>query len=342
MSAARRAKEKGGTYREVACRVGISEQTLRVWRRTSSDGEVRWRGRPSKRSSLAERQALLADLQVRGFHTSVESLQRLHPGLAKREVADLVRRARRVKSHRGARRRAETWLRPGAVWALDHTEDRGRDGEVRLVVRDLGSRRNLIAKAVESKSLAPVKRVLTGLFLAYGPPLVLRVDGAFAGPSMAKELERWGVLRWVTRPGSPWENGSVERANGDLKRRVRGLEEVTRGWASNSDELYRRAVQQSNEEVHPRAFGGRTPEQVWSERRPIQPRERRALRRRFNTERARESRRLNCGSGERKIASEVERRALERALVDLGYLEVRSERIAPPITTRRALRISGV
>lgn len=335
---AKRVREAGGTYREVAHRVGISEQTLRVWRRSVDDGAIRWRGLPPQRSGREHRQALLDDLKENGFHLSVESLQRRHPELAKREVADLVTRARRVVASRGKHRRSEEWPRAGVVWALDHTDDEREGALPRLVVRDLGSRRNLAAEAVEDKTIAAVIEVLTGLFVDHGPPLVLRVDGAFAGEKMGAFLEEWGVVRWVTHPGSPWENGSVERTNGDLKRRVRGLEEARTESVVDRDGLYEVALEQSNKRVHPRAFGGRTPEDVWRDRRPIQPSERGTLRDRFNSERASESRGLNSGREGRKIEAEVER----RALVDLGYLVVRSVRVTPPISTRRATMITGV
>lgn len=339
---ARRVKEAGGTYREVAQRLGVSDQTLRRWRTQRLEDAMRWRGRRPTRTSRELRQALLDDLKENGFQLSVESLQQCHRSLAKREVIDLVRRARAVMSRRGRYRRTESWQRAGSAWSLDHTDEDGGRKAPRLVVRDLAARKNLAAEAVPDKQLGGVIATLDTLIEKHGAPLVIRADGAFAGKRMGQYLGLRGVMRWVTRPGSPWENGAVERANGDLKRRVKGLEEVTSEELRVSDSLFARALEQSNRRVHPRDFGGRTPQEVWAARRRIQPDERVAFQERFNSILAEESCGLYCEAVEEKIRVEVERGALERALIELGYLKVRSVRITPPISTRRAIRIPGV
>ncbi len=297
-------KEAGGTYKEVARRLGISDQTLRAWRGQQKEQAIHWRGRPPKRSNRMDRQALLDDLKANGFHLSVEAMWHRHPRLARREVIDLVRRARAVRARRGRYRRTEKWRRAGAVWALDHTDDVPGEELPRIVVRDLGAKKNLAARAVPDKTLGPVIDALDDLIDEHGPPLVIRADGAFAGKTMQDYLASRGVFRWVTRPGSPWENGSAERANGDLKRRVRGLEEVAPEARRVRDELFEQAIEQSNRRVHPRAFSGRTPEEVWQDRAPIQPDERAEFRRVFKSKLEVESRRLNSETKGRKIEQE--------------------------------------
>jgi len=59
----------------------------------------------------------------------VPTLQALCPGLARREVADLLRRYRRAwKRRRRLLARALHWSRPGAVWAVDR-KDGGFTGD---------------------------------------------------------------------------------------------------------------------------------------------------------------------------------------------------------------------
>jgi len=186
-----------------------------------------------------------------------------------------------VKQQRGTRRRTEKWTRPGVLWSLDHTfEGEGQDTPM-LVVRDVAARKNLLAVSVGDKSLVVVAVCLLALFEEHGAPLVLRMDGGFVGGEFFVFLAAHGVRWWVTRPGSPWENGSVERSNGDLKRRVERILEARGLPASGRVELYEEARVQSNTRVYPRAFKGKTPEQVWAARAAIQPYERAELERRY-------------------------------------------------------------
>jgi len=331
----------GGTLRQVANAARVSPDSLRSWRRAfDGTSNIEWRGRPPERSARVDRQELLDDLKQNGMHQSIESLQREHRKLAKREVRDLVRRARNVVARRGAWRRTEDWLRPGVLWALDHTFEGEGQGAPVLVVRDVAARKNLLAIPVADKSLPWVEACLDALFEKHDAPLVLRMDGGFVGTEFFEFLARHGVLPWVTHPGSPWENGSVERANGDLKRRVAGLCEALGLPDSARVQLYERARVQSNTRVYPRAFKGKTPEEVWARRQNIQPDERAELGRLYTLHLEEEEKCLRAQEPEAKIEHEAERRALEQALVDLGFLVVRSVRFTPPISTKRSRKIA--
>jgi transposase InsO family protein len=90
------------------------------------------------------------------------------------------------------------WHRPGAVWAMDHTEPPcAVDGRWRhiLAVRDLASRMQLGWIPVTSEDAHEACQALEGLFRRYGPPLVLKSDNgsAFISDDTRKLLMRWDV-----------------------------------------------------------------------------------------------------------------------------------------------------
>ena len=67
----------------------------------AGSGWVMRRGRPAERACQAERQEVIARLKEDGLDQSIASLQDQFPRLARREVADLVQRARAVAQARG-------------------------------------------------------------------------------------------------------------------------------------------------------------------------------------------------------------------------------------------------
>jgi len=71
-------------------------------------------------------------------------VRRAFPELRRADLADLVRRFRRLQRRKAERHRSRLeWLRPGAVWAADFKERRepieGRYGWI-LSIKDLASR----------------------------------------------------------------------------------------------------------------------------------------------------------------------------------------------------------
>ncbi len=239
-------------------------------------------------------------------------------------------------AQRGRRRQSEVHRRPGAFWAIDHTFDQ----EVPVaMVRDLAARRGLLAEPMETKSPKELIPVLEDVFRAHGAPLVLRMDGGFHDREFFEFLDQHGVIAWVTQPGSPWENGSMEGSIGVGKRYVGGLCEARGVAAVDRPEMYRVAMHHINTRVFPRAFGGRTAEEVWEEREPIQVDERERFHERFNILFEEIEKHLRRADWPSKIEPEATRRALARVLVEMGFLEIRSVRITPSIPTRRARKI---
>ena len=80
-------------------------------------------GRPAPRSDRATRQRLLALIELVGPHIGVPTLQTLFRSMPRREIADMLRRYRRIWRRRGRRLlRILHWRRAGTVWAIDFAE----------------------------------------------------------------------------------------------------------------------------------------------------------------------------------------------------------------------------
>ena len=97
------------------------------------------------------------------------------------------------------------WLRPGTVWAMDHTEPPEKiedEFACVLVVRDLASRRQLAALPQRSPTDSAVADALEELFIRHGAPLVVKSDngGAFTGLETRSVLERWGGAATAVPP----------------------------------------------------------------------------------------------------------------------------------------------
>src|SRR5262249_6858084 len=135
----------GFSLPETANLLHLSPRTLRDWR---SDFRIdlpslHLLGRPTLRSSLADRAEVLDVLKELGPATSVATLRDCFPWMPRAELEDTLKRYRRVW-----RRRYEPalaclrWQVPRAVWAMDFSEaPRPIDGvyPYLLAVRDLAS-----------------------------------------------------------------------------------------------------------------------------------------------------------------------------------------------------------
>lgn len=161
----------------------------------------------------------------------VAKLEQLHPGLSwpshstaheilKRQGLICGRRLRRHPPPRlGALTTAE---RPNHVWAVDHkgwvTLGDGERCEP-LTLADSYSRFVLAVSAGDGVHTAQTKPVMQRAFQVYGLPEVIRSDNGppFASTSASglSALSAWwiklGIQPERTRPGSPQENGRLER-----------------------------------------------------------------------------------------------------------------------------------
>jgi hypothetical protein len=221
MQLVERLVERGHSHAEVARRLAVCERTLRSWSHVGDDGaSVHSVGRPLVSADVLQRLAVVSYLDSLGPGVGVPSLRTRFPGLARAELADLVRGYRRDWKAANSRLiHVLRWQRPGSVWAIDFAEAPALvDGchEYVLTVRDLASGQTLLWRAVAAATAAVVIAELRWLFTQHGAPLVLKSDNgsAFIADELRWELQRWGVFQLFSPPRRPQYNGAIEASIG--------------------------------------------------------------------------------------------------------------------------------
>jgi transposase InsO family protein len=287
---------------------------------------------------------LLALLRLLGPSVGVLPLQALCPGLARREVADLLRRYRRVwKRKRRLLTRALHWTRPGAVWAIDFAVPpaplEGRYCRL-LAVRDLASGYQLAWLPVADESARTVSDTLQALFRAHGAPLVLKSDNgsAFAAAEIEPLLASWGVCALFSPPHTPRYNGSCEAGIGSMKVRTHHQAAAAGRpgeWTCDDAEAARL---QANQTARPWGVRRPTPGEIWGARQAVQDQERVAF---AAAARVREQEALAeqgypPGAILGRLAEAAVRRvAIERALIDQGLLAITAGRRCRPAVAEK-------
>ena len=214
-------------------------------------------------------------LEYLGPALGTASLLALCPELGRNEAATVLAAYRQAcQEDHHAIVNALQWLRPGTVWAIDHTRPPGAvDGlfPYILLVRDLASHFQVGAMPQSRADDESVAAALTDLFVRHGAPLVLKSDnhGSFTGRAVRRVLEKWGVLPLVSPPYLPRYNGAVEAGAGQFKQRAHDL--ATRRnhpdrWTADDVEGARIMA---NLTLRPWGAEGPTPEEKWKKRRRV-------------------------------------------------------------------------
>lgn len=345
-----RVLEKRGLKRcDAARRMAVQPKTLESWRAGWRKDRLKLieRGRRPEVVDRDLKNAVVAFVHLVGPGVGLPTLEagfkdvpraELERILAQYRVAYLAGPCKYVYALR--------WMRPGAVWAIDHTDPPlPVDAEYPqvLVVRDLGSGNQLLALPVREKSMGRVVEALEALFLMHGAPLVLKADNAFDAEEVRALLERWGVELLLSPPETPQYNGSVEAGIGALK--TRAHHEAARNdrpgeWTCDDVEAARLAA---NELGRPWGHGGPSPDEKWLTRKRLTEEERRVFRDEVQGDRVE----VRCEGGwfpgfelGRRGRAVIEREAIARALLARGYLEARRRQIPPPIFLRRMEKIT--
>lgn len=310
---------------------------------------LRPRGRPVEDLDRDTRADILTVFSLMGPHASLAALRDLFPQVARGALDNLLERCRSVYRRR-KRWLVHTlrWTRPGAVWAADFTEPPAPiDGQYRylLLVRDLASGRQLLALPCDGEDAGVVVAALRFLFRLDGPPLVLKMDNgsAFISAELETLLREHGVFALFSPPGTPAYNGSVEAGIGSLE--VRAFYESA--WHDRPGEWtcddVAAARRQANDTAHPWGLGGPTPERAWENRSRVTETEAQQFRSAYDHHRERECAERGIPSWQLRshwLRASIDRVALSRALIERGYLLIRSRRVTPPITLAFAGRIS--
>ena len=336
------------TRREEAESVGVSARTLSRWRKRERAGQPLScpAGRPSTPVDREERQGVIRALIELGPYAGVPAIRALCKKVPYRQITKMKRRFARVLQRRwGWYRKCLTWLRAGAVWAMDFTKPKAKlpEGNGRLLhVRDLASGAELLVMPCRGERSIAVRVALSVLFLALGVPLLIKMDngGAFRDAATTTLLNERGVVALYSPTYTPSYNGSCERGGGTLKRRAAYQASIRGDPARWTEADLAAALRQANTTARPWGATGPTPAERFRARQPIAPEEREAFQRTRDAEIANmvethkeQSRRMPTCS-ERAA---IERLAAQRALCEHGYLEFRRGRLSTPIQVWKAV-----
>jgi transposase InsO family protein len=306
---------------------------------------------------LPVRQAILGYVKLTGPGVGVPTLQEQFGDVARGELADLLERFRAVcrARYRGCPRVLH-WQTPGRVWAADFTEpslygsahtlppitgDAASYPYV-LAVRDLASGSMLAWEPVPALTEEVARAVIGRLCVLHAAPLVLKVDNgsAFRAAAFQEFLEASGVIPLYSPPSCPMYNGAIEAAIGSLKKRTEqhAREQGHGGQWTLADLAAAQAVANTS---HPRRLNGRTPASVWELHPPIDPVERVVFA--LIVERQRYQAREELGIDQEQTldhwrGSAVDRKALERALVEHGHLLFTRRRVPLEIQAGKVAR----
>lgn len=257
----------------VTQRLGLSDRTVRRWRRTP--GSTRRRGRPPACATREERSDVVRFLKRSGPATPLAALRTAFPQLRRADLASLLSRYRRLMRRRALRHQCRLeWRRVGAVWAADFKERRepleGRYGWI-LSIKDLGSGFQLAWEPLVEATAAAVQASYARLFEEHGPPLVLKSDngGQFKANDTKALLAEYQVLPLYSPKRHPQYNGAVERANGQVTSYQEALAERHQRPAGPTCDDAEGARLLANDLAHPHGWRGPTARTLWEEHPPL-------------------------------------------------------------------------
>ena len=340
----------GSTRRDAARLLHITDRTLRDRRQREKlqTCPLHLVGRPAARSAPAARNAVLDYLDEYGPGLGLPPLRAAFPHLARAELDDLLHRYRRVWRERHRRPlHVLHWTMPGAVWAMDFAEAPGTIdgiGSALLAVRDLASGQQLLWQPIPAANAIVTAELLAMLVVRHGAPLVLKSDNgsAFAAPPVATLLDDFGVTPLFSPPRTPSYNGSIEAGIGALKIRTdaHAARHGHSGFWTGDDVAAARL--EANAYARPRGPHGPSPDESWEVRASILPEQRLSFRHAVEDHRCTVRHELGLSPDADSVATQrtVDRAAIRRALVGLGYLQVARRFIPPPIPRQKAEAIS--
>ncbi len=308
---------------------------------------ARLRGRPCREATHEQRATVTTILDETGPRLGLPTLRACCPATSPSILAYLLKNHRR-KFQADHQLKVESlhWLCPGTVWAIDHSQPpHPIDGHYRqiLAIRDLASGMQLAWTPVIDATAAEALGVLEALVRTHGPPLVLKSDNgsAFLSEQFEHWLDRWEIEPLLSPVRMPRFNGACEAGIGAAKRRTEYLAARNgRILDWSADDLHA-AQQWANEEHYPRGFAAGTAAGRFAARRTITALERGTFRATV-VQYAHELHDRACYEGH-AVTNTLEvvyhRRAVRRALVELGYLDITRRFIPQPIRAAKCARI---
>jgi transposase InsO family protein len=341
---------EGLSPERVATRLGLSAVTLRAWQRRWREDRLkpRPRGRPGQGLTPRGRREVRDLLELLGPLTGLASLQAAFPVERRLALAEALTDYRReVVSRDGYVVSMTRWLRPGVAWAMDFLNPPApADGlhEKILAVRDLGSGAHLLWLAMPAESGEGVRAALQALIWSHGAPLVVKSDNGsvFLEESVRALLRKRGIVHLLSPPYYPRYNGACESGNGTLAAYTHHESAIHgRPGEWTSDDL-EGARSRANEVVRSRGPRAPTAWERWRSRSRVGDPERvsfvERVARRSEEALAEVEEEVGAFVGLRDLAT-ARRRAIEKACVEIGILEMRRRRICTPVSYKKLVRI---
>jgi transposase len=265
-------RDEALSYRDLCAREGVSYASFMRWRSRTRAGEQPL-SRPGPRKvgeldldALREQVRVMQHGNRRTAGTG--DLYRNHgDAISRRDLNRLVQEEReRKKKERDRIVNRVSWKVPRLMWAMDDTEyqpDRRYPKAYLHAVQDLGSRYKF--DPIVGVSLARGEEVaahLARLFDEHGPPLFLKRDN---GGNLNHHLVEALLCEQLVIPlNSPCQypqyNGGIERAQGEIKSRLRAHEDQPSSFLAIQAELDLQAI---NHKPRP-SLGNRTPCEVFT------------------------------------------------------------------------------
>lgn len=263
-------------------------------------------------------------------------------------LPELTKRARRVCRRRYHQcQHVLHWTRPGSVWAMDFTETPAPiDGlyPYLLAVRDLASGQLLLALPLVTATAQETIPALAPLFAGHGAPLVLKTDNGspFCASLTQDFLHDHRVTMLFSPPYWPRYNGAIEASIGSLKTRTEyhAAHEGRPGHWTWDDVVW--AKDQANATARPHGPNRPTPDQAWATRTTITAEERllfQASVAHQRTEVQAQDGWPSSGPSSTMDERALDRQAIQRALVEHGYLVFRRRRLPLTFTKKKVANI---
>lgn len=335
--------------KEMARHVGVIPRTMRRWQAAWRHNrlQAKPRGRPKAQADRGLRQAVIMVLAFFGPGTGVPTLEWIFPHVSRSVLSDLAQRYKHL-AHLKLRALVHMlrWHRVGAVWAADFsTPPLPIDGLYKRLfnVRDLSSGYQLMALPVYDESETTALTMLDSLLRPAGTPLVLKVDngGAFIAQAFRDWAMEHGIFLLYSPPQTPAYNGAIEAGTGGIETRAyHHAARHARPWEWTCDDVAA-ARREANETARPHGRNAPTPGEAWTLREPITDHERMAFTNAYRDHEAAERDARNVPAGarlQRHEQASIDRVALGRALIELGFLSISRRRITPRIPKRKADR----
>jgi hypothetical protein len=243
------AKQRTGlSYRELCRAMDVPHRKFKRWKRRKECGEPLVNAPGPDKTEPFDPAVLLGELASlpHGTHR-IHGIGRLYvkygESLSRREIACMAAEliAELNDIHRQNLLRVE-WLVPNVVWAMDGTEYIDVYGKRQLMTtRDLCSKylfRPMVTLWTPCNE--EVSQYMVKLWDVNEPPLFIKMDNAgnLIGQVVMETMAEKRVMALVSPPVYPMYNGSLEKAQGDIKEAIRESSPLGRNVSLEEFELH--------------------------------------------------------------------------------------------------------